>query len=95
MACESLTTLQAFKQEFLTRFEGTDEGEGKLLNHFPPSCVRAQDTTTVLCVGQAASEDIAGGRSPTLKRLTPRRLLTQCCTGAIAASQATSPFSSP
>eukprot|EP00961_Rhodomonas_salina_P283095 3825765-Rhodomonas_salina.1 len=29
MACESLTTLQAFnlKNEFLTRFEGTDEGE--------------------------------------------------------------------
>eukprot|EP00961_Rhodomonas_salina_P242852 3280844-Rhodomonas_salina.1 len=27
MACESLTTLQAFKTGFLTRFEGTDEGE--------------------------------------------------------------------
>eukprot|EP00961_Rhodomonas_salina_P054468 731796-Rhodomonas_salina.1 len=27
MACESLTTLQAFKQEFLTQFEGTDEGK--------------------------------------------------------------------
>eukprot|EP00961_Rhodomonas_salina_P128644 1733322-Rhodomonas_salina.1 len=27
MACESLGTLQAFKQQFLTRFEGTDEGE--------------------------------------------------------------------
>eukprot|EP00961_Rhodomonas_salina_P010377 139191-Rhodomonas_salina.1 len=27
MACESIETLQAFKREFLTRFEGTDEGE--------------------------------------------------------------------
>eukprot|EP00961_Rhodomonas_salina_P135729 1826359-Rhodomonas_salina.1 len=27
MACESLDTLTAFKSEFLTRFEGTDEGE--------------------------------------------------------------------
>eukprot|EP00961_Rhodomonas_salina_P188027 2537446-Rhodomonas_salina.1 len=27
MACESLDTLQVFKREFLTRFEGTDEGE--------------------------------------------------------------------
>lgn len=27
MACESLTTLQAFKSEFLTCFEGMDEGE--------------------------------------------------------------------
>eukprot|EP00961_Rhodomonas_salina_P096069 1291904-Rhodomonas_salina.1 len=27
MACESLTTLQAFKTEFLTCFKGTDEGE--------------------------------------------------------------------
>eukprot|EP00961_Rhodomonas_salina_P192913 2603144-Rhodomonas_salina.1 len=27
MACESLYTLQAFKSEFLTRFEGTNEGE--------------------------------------------------------------------
>eukprot|EP00961_Rhodomonas_salina_P192912 2603143-Rhodomonas_salina.1 len=27
MACESLNTLQAFKSEFLTRFEGTNEGE--------------------------------------------------------------------
>eukprot|EP00961_Rhodomonas_salina_P086464 1162294-Rhodomonas_salina.1 len=27
MACESIETLQNFKREFLTRFEGTDEGE--------------------------------------------------------------------
>eukprot|EP00961_Rhodomonas_salina_P165605 2231444-Rhodomonas_salina.1 len=27
MACESMETLQAFKDEFLTRFEGTNEGE--------------------------------------------------------------------
>eukprot|EP00961_Rhodomonas_salina_P062449 838122-Rhodomonas_salina.1 len=27
MACESLDRLTAFKSEFLTRFEGTDEGE--------------------------------------------------------------------
>eukprot|EP00961_Rhodomonas_salina_P130376 1755094-Rhodomonas_salina.1 len=27
MACKSLTTLLAFKTEFLTRFKGTDEGE--------------------------------------------------------------------
>eukprot|EP00961_Rhodomonas_salina_P075167 1009026-Rhodomonas_salina.1 len=27
MECESIDTLKVFKQEFLTRFEGTDKGE--------------------------------------------------------------------
>eukprot|EP00961_Rhodomonas_salina_P053571 718673-Rhodomonas_salina.1 len=46
MACESLTTLQAFKTEFLTRFEGTDEGE--VTTYLGCELIRNQSDRTIL-----------------------------------------------
>eukprot|EP00961_Rhodomonas_salina_P128293 1728891-Rhodomonas_salina.1 len=46
MACESPTTLQAFKTEFLTCFEGTDEGE--VTTYLGCELIRNQADRTIL-----------------------------------------------
>eukprot|EP00961_Rhodomonas_salina_P139658 1879579-Rhodomonas_salina.1 len=76
MACESLTTLQAFKTEFLTHFEGTDEGEVttylgcKLIRNladrtilFRQAAYASKNPTALRSVGQAGGEDVIGGWS--------------------------------
>ena len=45
MACESLATLEQFKTAFLTRFDGTNEGEVK--THLVCELVRDWDKQTI------------------------------------------------
>eukprot|EP00961_Rhodomonas_salina_P148182 1995069-Rhodomonas_salina.1 len=68
MACESLVTLQVFKQQFLTRFEGTDEGEGQKYDSIPTGSLRKENSATLLSVGFVRSQDTAGGGSQTDER---------------------------
>eukprot|EP00961_Rhodomonas_salina_P139986 1883730-Rhodomonas_salina.1 len=71
MACESLTTLQAFKTEFLTRFKDTDEG-----------CLCQQNPTVLRSVGQAGSEDAVGVGSTALQKPILQRWWIRNCTAA-------------